>query len=45
MSSRVDLLEARVRRQADARVSDAMHKVEILGAALTKAVENRIVGQ
>ena len=73
MSSRVDLLEARVRchvgefigpvrrkaqgvplqqlkriplrRQADARVSDAMHKVEILGAALTKAVENRIIGQ
>lgn len=45
MSSRIDLLEARVRRQADARVADAMHKVEILGAALTKAVENRIVGQ
>lgn len=45
MSSRIDLLEARVRRQADARVADAMHKVEILGAALTKAVQNRLVSQ
>lgn len=45
MSSKVDLLEARVRRQADVRVSDAMHRVEILESALAKSVENRIVGQ